>query len=253
MRGPPQTAISAHPGFGWSETNSTDRPRARETACFSLRYEMKWSLRTPRPNERWPHPSQLALSETAMRIASFGADCASGFCELSRVEEPTVGETDRRALALAREQVRIANEIWIQCAMEFGDPSTADISIVDPPPPSLLSIADEDGLRAAGDGHIVFRANGRRIGPVPTRRGAEPVETALDVAAAAERAGFATRVTENAPTEFGAGRSADLQLRNARGHLVELSPDGRTPAHRRSTAVGSDRSGRPPRWSRRIR
>jgi hypothetical protein len=50
------------------------------------------------------------------------------------------------------------------------------------------------------------------------------VDTALAIAEAVTQIGYRARVTENAPTEFGAGRSADVVVRDVAGRLVELAP-----------------------------
>lgn len=155
---------------------------------------------------------------------------------------PSVGANDATALAIARHQVEIADEIWLQCFVTFGAPDTADVAVVDPPPPTLLAIADRDGLPAAGGGTIRFRVDGRPIRAVSTRAGATPVQTALAVAEAVRAAGLRARVTENAPTEFGAGRSADVLVQSASGALVRIEPDQATPVGtdaRQSATIGS--------------
>jgi hypothetical protein len=151
-----------------------------------------------------------------------------------------VGDNEEGAIRIAREQVHIANEIWLQCFVDFGRPGDADIEVVDPPPPSLLSIADGAGLPAAGRGVIRFRANGRLV-RVETHEGAPPISTALDVAAALRGQGLVAEVTENPPTEFGAGRSADLLVRDPQGNLARLTPDRQTPLstdRRQSATIG---------------
>lgn len=145
---------------------------------------------------------------------------------------PVVGDKDEEAIALAREQVTIANEIWAQCFIDFGDPEEAEVRVVDPPPPALLAVADVDGLPAIGGGQMVFRANGRRIGPVITRAGATPERTALALARALRAAGFQAEVTINPRVELGAGRSADIVVRDKLGALVSLSPEPGVPLSR---------------------
>jgi hypothetical protein len=141
---------------------------------------------------------------------------------------PAVGTDARGALAIGRRQVAIANEIWLQCLFDFGSPEDADVAVVDPPVPSLVAISDGDGLPAVGGGEIRLVANGRTIGPVPTRPNAPAVHTALDLAAALRAAGLVPRVTVNAATELGAGQSADVLVRDADGELVRLeAPPGR--------------------------
>ncbi|MEM9194582.1 MAG: hypothetical protein AAGF12_35720 [Myxococcota bacterium] len=137
---------------------------------------------------------------------------------------PAVGTNARGALGIGREQLAIANEIWMQCGVSFGDPNEADIRVVDPPPPSLIAIADGDGFPARGDGDVAFMAGGQVIGPVPTRAGAPPIDIALRIGQALERAGLQAVVTENPRTEFGAGPSADVQVRSGSGRPVPVTP-----------------------------
>src|SRR5690606_3230227 len=107
--------------------------------------------------------------------------------------------------------------------IDFGDPQEAEVRVVDPPPPALLSVADMDGLPAVGGGHMIFRANGQRVGPVTTRAGAPPERTAVALARALRAAGFRPEVTVNPRVELGAGSSADIVVRDRHGALVTLS------------------------------
>ena len=140
---------------------------------------------------------------------------------------PAVGGDDAGAEALAREQVRIANEVWLQCHLGFGPPSEADVAVVDAPPPTLLAVGDGDGLPSRG-GAIRFRADDRPIGPIAIPRGLSPAATALRIAAALDAAGFDAHVTVNPRTSHGADGSADVHVRR-RGRPVTLAPDGEHP------------------------
>src|SRR5262249_11721261 len=111
----------------------------------------------------------------------------------------------------------------------FGAPEEADVRVEDPPPPWLLAVGDDDGLPAAGGGTLRLRVDGHALAPVTTRAGALPVETALDVAAAARAAGFRATGIENAPTENGAGHSADVLVRSREGRPATLAADGSAP------------------------
>jgi len=104
-----------------------------------------------------------------------------------------------------------------------------------------MSIADGSGLPARGGGVVRFRANGRLF-RVPTTANAPPVQTALAISNALRGAGFVGEVTENPATEFGAGRSADLLVRDGRGQLARLTPDRTAPLStdlRQSVAIGT--------------
>lgn len=137
---------------------------------------------------------------------------------------PVMGADDRGALAIAREQVRIANEIWLQCFVDFGDPEEADVAIVDPPMRATLSVGDGDGLPARGGGQISFSAAGRAV-HVPSIANASPVQTAMDIAAALRAMGLVATVRESPATEFAAGRAADVSVRDGRGAPVLLDPE----------------------------
>lgn len=156
--------------------------------------------------------------------------------------QPVVGDSDEEAIDLARSQIEIANEIWAQCFIEFGDPERAEVRVIDPPPRALLAFGDVDGLPAAGAGSIVFRAGGQLVGPVATHAGASPERTARDVARALEKRGFAAAVSVNPATGLGAGASADVVVRDAKGALVELGEEPGTPLssdRRQRASIGS--------------
>lgn len=143
---------------------------------------------------------------------------------------PPIGRDDLEALALAREQVALASEVWAPCAIAFDDPTEVDLAIVDPPAvSSVIAIADVDGLPAAGGGTIRLRAGGRRVRPVRTRPGARPVDTARALAAALARLGLDARVAENERAESGADRSADVVVRTHGGAPVAITSDGAAP------------------------
>ncbi len=138
-------------------------------------------------------------------------------------DEPAViGNDDLDALQLVRQQIRMANEIWLQCQLTFGDPSQVAMEIVDPPGPTLLSISDRDGLPARGGGELLFTIDGQTIGPIATKPGATPAETGQDVVRAIQLAGFGATLTENLKTRYGAGSSADVLVRRRDNTFVTL-------------------------------
>jgi hypothetical protein len=136
---------------------------------------------------------------------------------------PVVGVDDASALRILRDEVAIANEIWLQCELTFGPPSEVAVQILDPPGPTLLSIADGDGLPARG-GAVSLRADGQPIGPVEIPVGTSPAGTALLIAAAARKLDFDPLVTINPAAVFGAGPSADILIRRRNGALAHLEP-----------------------------
>jgi hypothetical protein len=135
---------------------------------------------------------------------------------------PVVGDIDENALRIARRQVTIANEIYLQCMITFGGAAQAEVHIEDPPSAPLLAVADRDGLRAAG-GVARFRVDGRVIGPVAQRPGASPLDTALALAEAVRAAGFTARVSRNARADFGSEGSVDVLVRDREGRPATLS------------------------------
>jgi hypothetical protein len=151
--------------------------------------------------------------------------------------KPVIGRDDASALALMREQLQAANQIWLQCELTFGSPDEVAMEIVDPPPATLLAVADEDGLPARGGGEIRFQIAGQAIGPIATRAFATPLATARDIEQALRAHGFYAAVSENPASRSGAGRSADVLVRRADGGFVEIEaqPDTRLSTDARQT------------------
>jgi len=137
---------------------------------------------------------------------------------------PLLGRDDSEALSLMRGQLTAANEIWLQCDLSFGDPQEAAMEVVSPPPPTLLAVADNDGLPARGGGALRFKVNGQPIGPVHTHAGATPMQTASALAHALTQAGFSAQVSENLGTRSGAGPSTDVIVHTKSGAFVHIEP-----------------------------
>ena len=157
-------------------------------------------------------------------------------------EAAVIGKDDADALQLVRQQIRTANEIWLQCQLTFGDPTQIAMDVVDPPGATLLSIGDRDGLPAKGGGEIAFTVDGRAVGPIATRAGATPFETAKDVARALQAQGFAAELTQNLKTRYGAGPSADILVRHRDSSFVTLAAKPDTPLSsdaRQKLSIGS--------------
>jgi hypothetical protein len=134
---------------------------------------------------------------------------------------PVIGVDDLSALHIVRDELEIANEIWLQCHLTLGPPGETSVQIVDPPGPTLLAVADGDGLPAAG-GVIRLRIDGRNLGPIEIPRGSTPQATALRIEAKVRAAGFQATVTVNPPAVFGASPGADLLVRAGDGRFVHL-------------------------------
>jgi hypothetical protein len=139
-----------------------------------------------------------------------------------------LGVDEDTAWKIARDQVVASNEVYAPCNITFGDPAAADIDIVDPPGPTLLAVADIDGLTSGG-GRVRFTVNGTTVGPLDIGRNWPPHQTAALIGAAVEAAGFQVEISENAPVEYGAGRSADVLILDAAGNPVRIAAAGDAP------------------------
>lgn len=135
---------------------------------------------------------------------------------------PLVGGSEAAALDIGRRQVSIANEVYAQCGLTWGDPAGDVARVVDPPPPTLISFGDDDGARASG-GEVRLRVNGVALPPIATRAGWRPIDTAMAVGAALRLRGYTARVTSNPRTTYGALPSADVLVLDAAGRWVTLS------------------------------
>jgi hypothetical protein len=134
---------------------------------------------------------------------------------------PVIGVDDLSALRIVREELAIANEIWLQCMITFGAPSETSVSIVDPPGPTMISVSDGDGLPARG-GIIRFRVDGQSVGPIETARDAMPEDTAVQIGQALRALGYTANVTTNPPAVFGAGPSSDVLVRRGDGRFARI-------------------------------
>lgn len=154
---------------------------------------------------------------------------------------PVVGMDDAEATAIARRQVQIANEVYAQCGVTWGEPGRTRVRIVDPPRATLLAVSDGDGLPALG-GQIRLRIGGRAIRPLVTRAGWSPRETATAVAERIRALGLGATVTQNARTDPGAGMSADVVARGPHGEALTFELDGDAPLttdRRQTLSIGT--------------
>jgi len=140
---------------------------------------------------------------------------------------PPFGTDDEGANVLARRQLGLANALWGQCGINFGEESDADIRIVDPPPTYLLALGCDVGLPSSG-GEIRVRIDGHDV-RADLKPRMTPRSAARTVARAIEQAGFVARISENARIEPGADRTADVLVRRRDGQFVgiERPLDGR--------------------------
>jgi hypothetical protein len=140
---------------------------------------------------------------------------------------PPVGGDETGALAIGREEVRIASSLWGQCGIHFGYGKELDVRVVDPPPPHLIAVGCDLGTPASG-GEIAFMIDKKPV-RVPTRGGQTPTEAAAGVVAAVQKAGFRAVLSPNALIAPGALRTMDVLVRKTDGSFVPLGPDGERP------------------------
>jgi hypothetical protein len=140
---------------------------------------------------------------------------------------PPFGSDDEGAKALARRQLDLANALWGQCGINFGEDKDADIRLVDPPPNYLVALGCDVGLPSSG-GEIRLRIDGHDVHAELKPR-MTPRAAARTVARAIEQAGFVARISENARIEPGADRTADVLVRRRDGQFVTIERplDGR--------------------------
>jgi hypothetical protein len=130
---------------------------------------------------------------------------------------PPVGGDNANAIRVARDQIAIMNEIWLQCGIEIE----ADVSIADAPVSAMIAISDQNGLPALHDGQVRLRAGGRTVS-APVHAGASPTDTALVIASALRTAGLRPIVIEAPRAPNAALPSADVLVRDARGRPIAI-------------------------------
>jgi hypothetical protein len=140
---------------------------------------------------------------------------------------PAIGGNDASAVSALRSELGAASAIWGQCGVTFGDPSSLEVRVVDPPPPHLVSIGDGLGIRASG-GELRLRVDGKPL-VVVTRAGEAPGAVALEMTRVAERAGFSCQVSSNATIAPGLGPSADVSFRRPDRTLATADRDPNAP------------------------
>jgi len=138
-----------------------------------------------------------------------------------------LGRDDAEAIALAREEIDRASGIWSVCGVSFGPSSKAEVSVVDPPAPFLLSIGCDAPVLAAG-GEIRFLVDGHEV-TVPTRAGATPREVARRVDAEIDKLGYRATVSDNRAPHSSSLGSSDVLVARKGGQLATLSAPKRGP------------------------
>jgi hypothetical protein len=140
---------------------------------------------------------------------------------------PPFGRTDAEAVALAREQVALANALWGQCGIGFGPPAEVQVRLVDPAPAHLLAVGCEVGTPATG-GVVRFAVDGREV-RLATEPGWRPSQVARKLARAVEQRGMRAHASPNSRIAPGALPSVDLLVLRRDGTPASIAPAGRAP------------------------
>lgn len=135
---------------------------------------------------------------------------------------PPIGSDDAGALLVARAEVAQASALWSACGIGFGPTSELDVAIVDPPRSYLVALGCDHGLSAAG-GKVRVRVDGREVSAV-IERGVTPSGAARVLAASITKAGFSTRVSDNASIGAAVRGSSDVLVRRNSGELALVEP-----------------------------
>jgi len=135
---------------------------------------------------------------------------------------PPMGRDDSDAVSILQQEVRVASQLWGQCGIYFGDESSLDIALVDPPEPFLIAVGCDFGLPASG-GQINLLVDDRRLS-LPTHRREPPRLVALHLAELGERLGFRAEIEKNAQIMSGALPTFDVSFRRASGERARLRP-----------------------------
>jgi hypothetical protein len=115
--------------------------------------------------------------------------------------------------------------IWGACGVSFGAGRSADVGVVDPPPPMLLAVGCDVGAPASG-GIVRFEVDGRTV-EVKTEPGTSPSGVARVVARAIERAGFSATVSDSPPIGAATYGTSDVLVRRANGAPAVISPSSK--------------------------
>lgn len=143
-----------------------------------------------------------------------------------------IGRDSEDAVRLAREEIDRANSVWGVCGVSFGAGADADVSVVDPPPPFLLSVGCEAPALAKHDATFRFAVDGRELS-VAIPRGSNPRAAARLVKAALDKWGYRVTVSDNRASHAMTLGSSDVLVLRASGFPATLTAP-------KSGAVSSD-------------
>ncbi len=134
---------------------------------------------------------------------------------------PAIGGNDAAAAATVRADLAVASAVWGQCGFSFGDTSTVDVHVIDPPVAHLLSLGDGVGLPATG-GELRFKIDGKATVTIAISSGSSIDGVAREVALAITHAGFVAIVSPNAHASSSAAPSVDILVRHHDNTLASL-------------------------------
>lgn len=133
---------------------------------------------------------------------------------------PPIGLDAEDAVRLAREEIDRASSVWSACGITFGPSSEAEVTVVDPPPPFLISLGCEAPTPAAG-GSITFVVDGKEA-TVAVAPGTTPRGAARLVAAKIEALGFSATLSDNPVPHAAPLGSSDVLVRRKNGKAVAV-------------------------------
>ncbi len=140
---------------------------------------------------------------------------------------PPIGRDTEDAIRLARQEIDRASSVWGVCGVSFGPSGSADVKVVDPPPPHLLSLGCDAPATAAG-GEVGFTVDGQEV-RVSIAAGTSPRGAARRVAAQVEKLGFRASVSDNRAAHSSSLASSDVLVSRKTGQLATLAAPKRGP------------------------
>ncbi len=128
---------------------------------------------------------------------------------------PPFGRDDSDAVALLKQEIHVASQLWGQCGLTFGDEQSLDVAVMDPPSPYLVAIGCGFGVSASG-GQVSLLLDGKLLS-IETRAGEVPRGVALRLARAAEQLGLHADIQMNPRIQVAALPSFDIEFRRTDG------------------------------------
>ena len=207
----------APPSCAWSPTRSTPKRAAWRRACCGWRCAIKSCcavrVRTVR------RASACASAAQQRRRSSSGTRARVTMHVLRAGPATDAGHRPRRLGRpdLDAPAARGGERDLAECDLTFGDPEEAVDR--DRAAPAAVSARCGERRRFAGAraAAIRFRVADQRIGPIATRAGATPVETARDIAHELRASGFYAEVSGTRPRARAPDASADVMVRATDG------------------------------------